>query len=215
MYRNLGTKYYTADLLIRELPFESEDKIKAILKELKHKECIIFIVDSDSSSDYIKSCLSINEELDTDITILFYSKLGDKSKDEGKEDFINKLIYDSEAEKIIEQINDNINNEINYDCSKLSLEDEKTGMLRVLEALECNMWSNMIKVVPQNKKPMIIKEEEKKLKVEDTKKQLSDFQTKDKEITENKASQDPNINIENEMEDFEGLMHDLMVVKEK
>ena len=93
IHSNLTTKYYTANLLVRSLHFESLASIESQLEALPHKESTIFILESTSSDAFVKECLSLNDKFDCEVSILFYSLSGDSKIDENYEGHLNKIVF--------------------------------------------------------------------------------------------------------------------------
>eukprot|EP00826_Nyctotherus_ovalis_P017140 TRINITY_DN15022_c0_g1_i2.p1 TRINITY_DN15022_c0_g1~~TRINITY_DN15022_c0_g1_i2.p1 ORF type:complete len:208 (+),score=63.51 TRINITY_DN15022_c0_g1_i2:334-957(+) len=206
--------------MLRPLLFSSEEAVKGSLKRLAHKNCIVFIATHDSLHAYAKACLSINEELDTDISILFYVRQGDCAKDSANENAMGK--YALEGEKLMEVVGDVLDPEAEYVDPPISPEDEKLGMPRVVEALECNMWASMVKI-PMKKpapktEPNPNKEEIKKAGKTNPKEQPLEEEKKssNKELPkeEEREEFDPSKDYEKETDEFESLMHELLKVRE-
>ena len=81
--------------------------------------------------------------------------------------------------------------------------EESTGVSRVVEALECNTWENMIKGSPKKMTKELVKEPIKKA----VKEQI-------KEPEETKAPSDPLIGCEHDVDEFESLMEQMLHIKE-
>lgn len=225
MISQITTKYYTAEILLRPLLFDSEEDIKTTLKTLKHKECIIFIANCEFLEAYTQSCFSINEMLDTEISILFYIKQGNSSKDNANENYMSK--HALEGEKFMEIISGDLDPEGEYADPPISPEEEKLGMPRVVEALECNMWASMIKTpfqkptpkIPVHEGKAVEKEASEEIKELPSKKENDKEETKEerrdeKQEEEEREQFDPNRDYEKETNEFENLMNELLKVKE-
>jgi len=157
--------------------------------------------------------------LDTDISILFYIKQGDNAKDSANENIVGK--YALEGEKLMESVSDVLNPEGEYVDPQISREDEKLGMPRVVEALECNMWASMVKFpmkkpIPKEKKEVLkeTKKEETTDIVLEEKKKLIKKDLPSEKNEEEREEFDPERDYEKESNEFESFMHELLKVKE-
>jgi len=178
---------------------------------------VIFLLNSNTKDDFIKSCIDINEAINTDVSILFYEKTGNNAKDEEFEAKINKMLYESPAEKILEIVCDLLDvKKDKFESGITAPGEEKTGMPRVIEALECNMWSNMIRMGPKMKQLPSKMVENEAPKPEISEKKQSE---ETKKPSENKEKYDPEKNyedeIDKELEDYEALMNDMMNIRDK
>ncbi len=210
--------------MLRPILFvDTADNVQSAIEALKHHECVIFLANCTSSDSYIKNCLTLNEKLSTDISILFYLRSGKSPQDAAFEGKLEKLLFGFAGENIVEQVSEFLDaNSKPIQTVPLAPGEEKTGMARVVEALECNMWSNMVKKAPPVPAGKLKKMGHEPGKVSAVAPEKEGHETGKagpkpgkKEEEEQKETFDPTKDYEKDLDDFEGLMQELMKVREQ
>lgn len=142
----LRTKYYSADVEAHLHQVVKNEPVPALVHDLHEYEAVLCVVDpSDSKSfAHVRQLLEkLAETEQFEVCLL----VGDSPSTELKKNASNLAELETWCQ-------DNAFELIGIGASDNQAEaDEKRGVERVLEALECNMWSSMVRATPASQDP--------------------------------------------------------------